>query len=237
MAQVSNMASGTGSGTIAQATSQDLVQMLTVAHMQYSSGRYTDALSICETIYSIDAYRTENLLLLGAIHFQVNLKPELVRMTIFGTYRTPNINAATSATVATVATTSPHPLLPHPTPPYSCATSLNASSITSNAYESTLTLPRHIRWVQFINCKPLSLAVADAVAKLQPTPRNRRPPPHHRHHHITPQTHQLTNPRLQNLGNALKELGDLQGSVQFYHKSIKLKPRFCDAYNNLGTYM
>lgn len=71
MAQVSSMASGPGSGTIAQATSQDLVQMLTVAHMQYSSGRYTDALSICETIYSIDAYRTENLLLLGAIHFQV----------------------------------------------------------------------------------------------------------------------------------------------------------------------
>ena len=136
MAQVSNMASGTGSGTIAQATSQDLVQMLTVAHMQYSSGRYTDALSICETIYSIDAYRTENLLLLGAIHFQVNLKPEFARMTIFGTWtertavtrpfrgegrrqpvstaatrttaNTPNINAAISATVAT---TSPHPTL------------------------------------------------------------------------------------------------------------------------------
>ena len=60
------------SGTpINVATGQDLNQMLTVAHMQYSSGRYTDALSICENIYSVDAYRTENLLLLGAVHFQV----------------------------------------------------------------------------------------------------------------------------------------------------------------------
>mmetsp|Transcript_41710 Transcript_41710/g.96443 ORF Transcript_41710/g.96443 Transcript_41710/m.96443 type:complete len:999 (+) Transcript_41710:300-3296(+) len=133
MAQVSNMASGTGSGTIAQATSQDLVQMLTVAHMQYSSGRYTDALSICETIYSIDAYRTENLLLLGAIHFQLRNFSECI----------------------------------------------------------------------FYNqqCIRVDPNFAEAYS---------------------------------NLGNALKELGDLQGSVQFYHKSIKLKPRFCDAYNNLA---
>ena len=41
-----------------------------------------------------------------------------------------------------------------------------------------------------------------------------------------------------NLGNALKELGDLDGASQFFLKAIKLKPRFADAYNNLaGCYM
>lgn len=38
-----------------------------------------------------------------------------------------------------------------------------------------------------------------------------------------------------NLGNALKELGDLKGATQFYLKAIKLKPRFGDAYNNLAS--
>lgn len=57
-----------------------------------------------------------------------------------------------------------------------------------------------------------------------------------------------------NLGNALKELGDIDASVQFYLKvsqthdrkhgsshyqllwqAIKLKPRYCDAYNNLAS--
>lgn len=38
-----------------------------------------------------------------------------------------------------------------------------------------------------------------------------------------------------NLGNALKELGDLKGATQFYSKAIKLKPRFSDAYNNLAS--
>jgi len=38
-----------------------------------------------------------------------------------------------------------------------------------------------------------------------------------------------------NLGNALKELGDIDGAMQFYLKAIKLKPRFCDAYNNLAS--
>jgi len=38
-----------------------------------------------------------------------------------------------------------------------------------------------------------------------------------------------------NLGNALKELGDLTGAIQFYMKAIKLKPRFPDAYNNLAS--
>jgi len=38
-----------------------------------------------------------------------------------------------------------------------------------------------------------------------------------------------------NLGNALKELGDIDGAVQFYLKAIKIKPRFPDAYNNLAS--
>ena len=38
-----------------------------------------------------------------------------------------------------------------------------------------------------------------------------------------------------NLGNSLKELGDLDAAVQAYDKAIKLKPRFCDPYNNLGS--
>jgi len=36
-----------------------------------------------------------------------------------------------------------------------------------------------------------------------------------------------------NLGNALKELGDIKGGIQFYLKAIKLNPRNGDAYNNL----
>mmetsp|Transcript_41711 Transcript_41711/g.96451 ORF Transcript_41711/g.96451 Transcript_41711/m.96451 type:complete len:180 (+) Transcript_41711:300-839(+) len=143
MAQVSNMASGTGSGTIAQATSQDLVQMLTVAHMQYSSGRYTDALSICETIYSIDAYRTENLLLLGAIHFQLRNFSECIFYNQQCIRVDPNFAEAYS--VGTI-----HKL------------------------------------------EPLLLAVADAVAKLQPTPRNRHPTTPPPHHPPNPPTHQPT---------------------------------------------
>jgi tetratricopeptide (TPR) repeat protein len=38
-----------------------------------------------------------------------------------------------------------------------------------------------------------------------------------------------------NLGNALKELGDFEGAIQFYLKAVKLKPRFSDAYNNLAS--
>lgn len=45
--------------------------MLAVAHQQYNAGRYKDGLATCETIYQIDAYRTDNLLLLGAAHFQL----------------------------------------------------------------------------------------------------------------------------------------------------------------------
>jgi len=38
-----------------------------------------------------------------------------------------------------------------------------------------------------------------------------------------------------NLGNALKELGDVRGSVAFFLKAIKCSPRFAAAYNNLAA--
>jgi protein O-GlcNAc transferase len=56
---------------MANATSEDLAQMTTVAQLQYGSGRYRDALLVCEQIYELDAFRPDNLLLLGGIHFQL----------------------------------------------------------------------------------------------------------------------------------------------------------------------
>lgn len=47
------------------------VGLSALAHQQYSAGRYKDAHVSCEQIYQADAYRTDNLLLLGAIHFQL----------------------------------------------------------------------------------------------------------------------------------------------------------------------
>jgi tetratricopeptide (TPR) repeat protein len=41
------------------------------AHVMYNSGQYKESLSCCEECYEIDAFRTDNLLLLGAIHFQL----------------------------------------------------------------------------------------------------------------------------------------------------------------------
>lgn len=41
------------------------------AHSLYNSGQYKEALVCCEECYEIDAFRTDNLLLLGAIHFQL----------------------------------------------------------------------------------------------------------------------------------------------------------------------
>ena len=38
-----------------------------------------------------------------------------------------------------------------------------------------------------------------------------------------------------NLGNALKELGQLDAAVSSYRKAIEIKPDFADAHNNLGT--
>ena len=45
--------------------------MLQEAHRAYNSGLYLEALGYCESLYEIDAFRTDNLLLLGAIHFQL----------------------------------------------------------------------------------------------------------------------------------------------------------------------
>ena len=48
-----------------------ITTMLTEAHRAYNSGLYVEALDYCESLYEIDAFRTDNLLLLGAIHFQL----------------------------------------------------------------------------------------------------------------------------------------------------------------------
>ena len=45
--------------------------ILTKAHDSYNRGHYLEALSQSETLYELDAFRTDNLLLLGAIHFQL----------------------------------------------------------------------------------------------------------------------------------------------------------------------
>ena len=107
------------------------------AHSLYSKGHYLEALSVCEQVYELDAFRTDNLLLLGAIHFQLRNYSESV----------------------------------------------------------------------FYNqqCIRVDPNFAEAYS---------------------------------NLGNALKELGDVNAASQFYMKAIKLKPKYADAYNNLAsTYM
>mmetsp|Transcript_34492 Transcript_34492/g.43546 ORF Transcript_34492/g.43546 Transcript_34492/m.43546 type:complete len:954 (-) Transcript_34492:361-3222(-) len=113
---------------------EKLQVMLVSAHQLYNTGRYKDAATTCEAIYQIDAYRTDNLLLLGAVHFQLRNFSECI----------------------------------------------------------------------FYNqqCIRVDPNFAEAYS---------------------------------NLGNALKELGDVQGAIQFYLKAIKLKPRFCDAYSNLAS--
>mmetsp|Transcript_12973 Transcript_12973/g.19544 ORF Transcript_12973/g.19544 Transcript_12973/m.19544 type:complete len:972 (-) Transcript_12973:253-3168(-) len=104
------------------------------AHRMYNAGQYKEALVSCEESYDIDAFRTDNLLLLGAIHFQLRNFSE---------------------------------------------------SIFYNQ-----------------QCIRVDPSYAEAFS---------------------------------NLGNALKELGDIQAAIQFYMKAIKLKPRFGDAYNNLAS--
>lgn len=44
---------------------------LETAYQYYNNGSYKDALHCCEESYELDAYHTDNLLLLGAIHFQL----------------------------------------------------------------------------------------------------------------------------------------------------------------------
>lgn len=50
---------------------QKIHHLLERAHTMYNSGQYKEALSCCEESYEIDAFRTDNLLLLGSIHFQL----------------------------------------------------------------------------------------------------------------------------------------------------------------------
>jgi protein O-GlcNAc transferase len=108
--------------------------LVTKAQGLYNSGSYTDCLTLCEKIYDLDTYRTDNLLLIGAVHFQLRNYSESV----------------------------------------------------------------------FYNqqCIRVDPHFAEAYS---------------------------------NLGNALKELGDLKGATQFYLKAVKLKPRYSDAYNNLAS--
>jgi hypothetical protein len=56
---------------MAHASASDLAKLTQVANLQYSSGRYREALAVCEKVYSLDAARPDNLLLLGALHFQL----------------------------------------------------------------------------------------------------------------------------------------------------------------------
>lgn len=108
--------------------------LLQIGHQKYNTAMYTEALEICEQLYQSDAYRTDNLLLLGAVHFQMRNFSE---------------------------------------------------SIFYNQ-----------------QCIRIDPNFAEAYG---------------------------------NLGNSLKELGDIDGAIQFYLKAIKIKPRFSDAYNNLAS--
>lgn len=58
--------------------STQLPSFLSKAQALYSGGNYSEALAVCEKIYDFDAHRTENLLLMGAIHFQLRNYSESV---------------------------------------------------------------------------------------------------------------------------------------------------------------
>jgi len=63
-----------GSSTARSVTGLSGLQLNELMHksqLLYNAGSYSDALSCSEKVYESDAYRTENLLLLGAIHFQL----------------------------------------------------------------------------------------------------------------------------------------------------------------------
>ncbi|KAF0690274.1 Aste57867_18300 [Aphanomyces stellatus] len=115
-------------------TLQEFADLLDTAHRHYNHGKYKEGIAICEQLYDADASRTDNLLLLGALHFQLRNFSEAI----------------------------------------------------------------------FYNqqCIRIEPHFAEAFG---------------------------------NLGNALKEIGDGQGAVQFYLRAIKLNPRFADVYNNLAS--
>jgi tetratricopeptide (TPR) repeat protein len=108
--------------------------LLPKAYALYGKGEYEEAIKLCDLVYDIDAFRTDNLLLMSSIQFQLRNFSEAV---------------------------------------FYAQQCIRVDPNFSEAYS--------------------------------------------------------------NLGNALKELGDLRAAVQFYNKAIKLKPRFADAYNNLAT--
>ncbi|ETK73827.1 hypothetical protein F442_19652 [Phytophthora nicotianae P10297] len=56
---------------IGDASQQRFTYLFNLAHQQYVAGYYQEALRLCEQLYESDAYRTDNLLLLGALHFQL----------------------------------------------------------------------------------------------------------------------------------------------------------------------
>ncbi|CAK4200481.1 unnamed protein product [Aphanomyces euteiches] len=115
-------------------TLQQYGELLEAAHREYNHGKYKEGIAICEMLYEADAARTDNLLLLGALHFQLRNFSEAI----------------------------------------------------------------------FYNqqCIRIDPQFAEAFG---------------------------------NLGNALKEIGDSQGAIQFYLRAIKLNPRFADVYNNLAS--
>ena len=55
----------------AKANEVKVKMLLEKAHAKYNAGQYADALDVCDTIYELEAHKTENLLLLGALHFQL----------------------------------------------------------------------------------------------------------------------------------------------------------------------
>ncbi|ETV97288.1 hypothetical protein, variant 1 [Aphanomyces invadans] len=115
-------------------TLQQYEELLETAHAHYNQGKYNDGIAICDKLYDVDASRTDNLLLLGALHFQLRNFSEAI----------------------------------------------------------------------FYNqqCIRIEPQFAEAFG---------------------------------NLGNALKEIGDTHGAIQFYLRAIKLNPRFADVYNNLAS--
>ena len=58
-------------GPTESADDKAIAELLSLAHQQYNSGKYREALTTCESIYQREACRTDNLLLFGAVHFQM----------------------------------------------------------------------------------------------------------------------------------------------------------------------
>jgi len=54
-----------------QQRAEGITRKLSQALSLYNLGSYVEALQACEEVYEADAFRTDNLLLLGAVHFQM----------------------------------------------------------------------------------------------------------------------------------------------------------------------